>query len=75
MDAMKREDESKFIISLKDMKKDGSLDSEDNLKSQERKWRNTVDYLTLESWLKHDSEQVYLLTISILKPIQITFAK
>ena len=75
MDAMKREDESKFIISLKDMKKDGSLDSEDNLKSQERKWRNTVDYLTLESWLKHDSEQVYLLTISILKPIQITFVK
>lgn len=47
-----------FLNSLKQRKKDGSLDSEESLHSQELKWRSILEYKTLENWLICDSEEV-----------------
>lgn len=47
-----------LLSSLKPKKKDGSLDSEESLNSQALKWRNLIDYKTLENWLICQNEEV-----------------
>ncbi|XP_058805836.1 thyroid adenoma-associated protein homolog [Phymastichus coffea] len=61
---MKRDIE--LVQSLKKSKKDGSLDKLDDPAIETYKWRNTVEYQTLEHWLTCDNEELRLHTFELL---------
>ena len=53
----------KLILSLKKLKQEGTLDSNIYLKSQEFKWRDSIDYMTFEYFLTCDVEEVIFTVI------------
>ncbi|XP_014206735.1 thyroid adenoma-associated protein homolog [Copidosoma floridanum] len=66
MDEIKRENDSDFINLLKELKKEGELDSKECLEQQVFKWRNTIEYEYLENWLTSDNEEWRLGALSLL---------
>lgn len=61
-DLLRTEELLESIFDLKMEKKNGYLDSEHCLNNQQTKWRDKIEYKTLEKYLLHQNEQVFINT-------------
>lgn len=59
MEEIKEGSELELINSLKQLKNEGKLDSDECRNLEVYKWRNTVEYRLLEGWLTSENEEVY----------------
>lgn len=55
---MNEEDLYKLLNGLRILKQKGELDTDEKLAQQTVKWRNTLEYCTLETCIRHYSEKV-----------------
>lgn len=49
---------SNYLSNLRKLKQNGTLDTSENFDQQTYKWRNTLEYLDLERYVGHHSEEV-----------------
>nr|XP_012233310.1 PREDICTED: thyroid adenoma-associated protein isoform X1 [Linepithema humile] len=55
-----------FLSDLRILKQKGELDTDEKLKQQDVKWRNTLEYCVLESCIRHYSKECRLETLALL---------